>query len=168
MHYQQMVFNVCLGFVHSSDDANDLTQDVFIEVFNSIHRFKGDSKISTWLYRIAVNKSLNFLRSKKRSSVFRSIEQFWNDREEQKFEPLDEVHNDADYNLQRSEDKKIIRKALDELPKNQKTAFILSKYQEMSYKEISEIMELSISSIESLLFRAKQNLQKKLKTFYHQ
>ena len=61
-NHQRLIFNTCKGFLHNEEDAQDVAQDVFIEAYRSIKKFRGDSKISTWLYRIAVNKSLNFIR----------------------------------------------------------------------------------------------------------
>lgn len=156
--FQKKVFNTCLGIVHNADDADDITQEVFIEAFNSIDRFRGDSKISTWLYRISINKSLNFIRDNKWSKYFQSLSL--------KNTPdiPDEEHNfDQPFDiLQKKQRKMIMDSAIDSLPKNQKIAFTLNKFDELSYKEISEIMDISISSVESLIFRAKQNLQKKL------
>jgi len=156
--YQHMVFRTCMGIVHNADDADDVTQEVFIEAFHSVDKFRADSKISTWLYRIAMNKSLNFIRDHKRSKFFQSIGL--------KSTPdiPDEEHNfDQPYEaLQQKQRKIIMDAAIDSLPENQRKAFVLSKYDELSYKEISEIMDISIPSVESLLFRAKQNLQKKL------
>ena len=153
--YQQMVFRTCMGIVHNADDV---TQEVFIEAFNSIDKFRADSKISTWLYRIAMNKSLNFIRDHKRSKFFQSIGL--------KSTPdiPDEDHNfDQPFEaLQQQQRKKIMDAAIDSLPENQRSAFVLHKVDDLSYKEISEIMAISLSSVESLIFRAKQNLQKKL------
>ena len=72
--YHVKVFNTCMGFLHNKNDAEDITQDVFIEVYKSINKFRGDSKFSTWIYRIAFNKSLNHIRDNKRSNWFKSIE----------------------------------------------------------------------------------------------
>ncbi len=156
--YQQMVFRTCMGIVHNADDADDVTQEVFIEAFNSIDKFRADSKISTWLYRIAMNKSLNFIRDHKRSKFFQSIGL--------KSTPdiPDEDHNfDQPFEaLQQQQRKKIMDAAIDSLPENQRTAFVLHKFDDLAYKEIAEIMGISLSSVESLIFRAKQNLQKKL------
>lgn len=161
--YQLRVMRICQGFVLQSADAEDLTQDVFIEVFRSIGHFRGDSQFSTWLYRIAVNKSLNFLKKKKREKVIQSIEGFFfkGDKEES-LQLSDEGQFAADRGIETSENKKILKSAISSLPENQRTAFILAKYQELSYKEIAEVMDLSISSVESLLFRAKGGLQKRL------
>ncbi|MBM3420268.1 MAG: sigma-70 family RNA polymerase sigma factor, partial [Bacteroidetes bacterium] len=68
--YHVKVIRTCIGFVHSAADAEDIAQDVFIEIFRSVKNFRGDSELSTWLYRISVNKSLNFLRSASRRRIF--------------------------------------------------------------------------------------------------
>lgn len=163
MRYQQRVMRVCQGFVLHTADAEDLTQEVFIEVFRSIDRFRGDSQFSTWIYRIAVNKSLNFLKRKKREKVLQSIEGFFakGDKEES-LQLSDEGRFAADRDIENSENKLILKTAINSLPENQRTAFILAKYQDLSYKEIAEVMGVSLSSVESLLFRAKGNLQKKI------
>jgi RNA polymerase sigma-70 factor (ECF subfamily) len=162
--YQSLVTKTCLGFVNSYADAEDLTQEVFIEVFESLQGFRSEAKISTWIYRIAVNKSLNQVRKKKREQMFRSIESFFSLKGELN-EPLqieDKNGSRADGNIERNENKQLLKSAISILPENQRIAFILSKYQELSYKEIAEIMNITLSSVESLLFRAKQNLQKNI------
>ncbi|MDA3879198.1 MAG: sigma-70 family RNA polymerase sigma factor [Prolixibacteraceae bacterium] len=156
--YQQMVFSTCLGIVHDYDDADDVVQDVFIEAFRSVDNFRADSKISTWLYRIAVNKSLNFIRDNKRRRFFQSIGAVDSP------EIADEQHmTDMPYHsMVEKERTEILHQAIDSLPGKQRTAFVLSKYEELPYAEIAEVMKTSVSSVESLLFRAKKNLQKKL------
>jgi len=152
--YQRMVFRTCIGIVHDADDADDVSQEVFIEAFNSIDNFRADSKISTWLYRIAVNKSLNHIRANKRKRLFQSLG-FSNSPDVADMSiPVDAIEN--------QQRKKIMDAAIDSLPENQRTAFVLHKMDDLSYKEIAEIMNVSLSSVESLIFRAKQNLQKKL------
>lgn len=156
--YQRMVFRTCIGIVHDADDADDVSQEVFIEAFNSIDQFRADSKISTWLYRIAVNKSLNHIRANKRKRLFHSLG-FSNSPDVADMS----ITVDTIENQQR---KKIMDAAIDSLPENQRTAFVLHKVDDLSYKEIAEIMDVSLSSVESLIFRAKQNLQKKLLNCY--
>lgn len=161
--FQKKVFTTCIGFVHNAEDAEDLAQDVFIEVFRSVGTFRNEAKLSTWLYRIAVNKSLNFLRKKKRNAMQIFIENMFIQNDEKATEKLFAAKStEADAGFEQKELKKILEKAIDSLPKNQKTAFILSKYDEMSYSEISEVMGLSLSSVESLIHRAKTGLQKRL------
>lgn len=163
--HQRMVVNTCLGLVHDHDDANDLAQEVFIEVFNSAEQFRGDSKISTWLYRIAVNRSLNFIRDNKKRSLFKRIEDVFTRKDSIAIEPSWQVE-EADQNLQKQQKAAILHKAINSLPKNQRVAFTLHKYDDLSYKEISEVMGVSLASVESLIHRAKKNLQKKLYDCY--
>lgn len=160
--YQNMVFRTCLGIVHDHDDADDVAQEVFIEAFNSIQKFRSDSKISTWLYRIAINKSLNFVRSNKRSKNTIPLEPTQENTLADDDHNFDQPHE----KLLEKQRKAIMDAAIDSLPKNQRSAFILNKIEELSYKEISEVLNISVSSVESLLFRAKKNLQKKLISCY--
>ena len=165
--YQKLVVNTCRGFVSSYADAEDLAQDVFIELFESIPDFRHESKLSTWIYRIAVNKSLNFVRKRKRETFFDSIASFLGASEGSKGNTeIDFSSNEADSNIKSKELRIELKRAINSLPENQKIAFILNKYQDLSYKEVSEVMEISLSSVESLLFRAKGNLQKSLSNFY--
>ena len=164
--YQKMVVNTCFGLVHNMADAEDIAQDVFIEVFRSIDKFRADSKISTWLYRIAVNRSLNFIRDNKRRKWFWSIE----DTSRNNNVPMETITHQTAENpgleLEGDQRAQILHQAIDSLPENQRIAFTLNKYEDLSYKEISEVMKLSKSSVESLIHRAKINLQKKLYTCY--
>jgi len=164
--YQHRVYNTCLGILQHEADAEDITQEVFIEVYRSIQHFKAESKLSTWLYRIAVTKSLDYLRSKKRKKRFAFVTSlFSNDNNEPRFEATDFVHPGVQ--LENQERTTHLFKAIDQLPENQKVAFTLHKIEGLSYQEISEIMKTSVSSIESLMFRAKQNLQKILSDYYN-
>jgi len=163
-NHQALVLNTCRGFLHNEDDALDVAQDVFIEAYRSIKKFRGDSRISTWLYRIAVNKSLNFIRKNKKHRLLNSIDVMYK-RGGKHIENASNLEL-PDTEFERRERSDVLNKAIDELPKKQKTAFVLNKYDKLSYKEISDVMNKSISSVESLLFRAKKNLQEKLINYY--
>ena len=159
--YHKQVITTAFHFVHDMDDAEDLAQDVCIEILESIGQFKRSSSLSTWIYRITVNKSLNFVRKNKRKQLVKQFETFFQKAGSNAGSVISEPS--ASENLyDNNERKQILDNAINSLPENQKTAFILSKYEELSYKEITEIMNLSLASVESLLQRAKQNLQKKL------
>lgn len=163
--HKNMVFNLCLKYLQNTEDAEDITQEVFITIHNSLHQFKGESKISTWIYRIAVTKSLEFIRSKKRKkrfALFQSI--FTNEKGEVKIEAAHFYHPGVV--LENKERASVLFAAIDKLPDNQKTAFILNKLEDLSYSEVAEVMKTSNSSVESLLFRAKQNLQNYLGNYY--
>lgn len=157
--YQGKIFTTLVGFLHNTEDANDLTQEVFIKAFQSLKSFRGDAQFSTWIYRIAINAALNKTR---KSGIFKYFRQYEMEHEYEK--------SDADDNpesvLIKKETRKLIRKALNRLPDKQKTAFILSKYNELSQKEIAAIMHTSESAVESLIHRAKLNLQQNLQLFY--
>ncbi len=162
--YQPLVVKTCLGFVTSYADAEDIAQDVFIEVYQSLSDFRSEAKLSTWLYRIAVNKSLNYVRKEKRSRMIRSIEGFFsfNGEINESMDIEDKSVEHPDTKIERAESKVMLKKSINSLPENQRIAFVLSKYQDLSYKEIAEVMDVTLSSVESLLFRAKVNLKKYL------
>lgn len=155
--YQQQVFRVAIGFVHSRQDAEDITQEVFIRVYRSLSSFKEKSLFSTWLYRITLNTSINYLNKNKRRNLLtnagNSLMSLLNKSNEEK---------DAHQQLEAIEVKKSIQKAIDGLPEKQRKAFILSKYEELSQREVAEIMQTSEGAVEQLLVRANKSLQKKL------
>ena len=159
--YKKFIINVCYKFVNNADDANDIAQDVFIEVYKSINNFRGDSRVNTWLYRISVNKSLNFLRNNKKYSQTNDISD-----ESYKIPNSDDSDFSPDVSIINKERKNILDKAIDSLPENQKTAFILCKKEELSYEEISKVLGISVKAVESLIVRAKKNLQKLLINYY--
>ena len=164
LSYQNKVFNVCIGFLKNAEDAEDMAQEVFIEVLHSISKFKEQANLSTWIYRIAVNKSLEKLRYSKRQKRFAWITSLFG-----KEERIGESHGDFCHpgvQLENIERSKILFLAIDKLPDNQKTAYLMNKVEGLSYSEICDIMNLSLSSIESLLHRAKKNLQVSLKQYY--
>ncbi len=165
-NYQKLVVNTCFGIVHNTEDAEDIAQEVFIEVFRSIHKFRADAKISTWLYRIAVNRSLNFIRDNKKRRWFQSFEDSVQSKNRELQNIISSKTDQPEFQLENKQRAILLHEAVDSLVQNQKVAFTLSKYEDLSYQEISEVMDLSVSSVESLLHRAKKNLQKKLYKCY--
>lgn len=156
--YQDMVYNTCLSIVKSEVDAEDIAQEVFVQVYQSIGSFKGESKLSTWLYRIATTKSIDHERKKKRKKRFGFVKSIFGEDSEITINPSD--FNHPGVVLDKKENAARLFKAMDKLPENQKIAFILNKVEGLSYQEVSEVMQVSVSSIESLLHRAKNNLRK--------
>ena len=157
--YQTMVFRTAMGFVHSKEDAEDLTQDVFVSAFQSLASFQGNSEFSTWLYRITVNTAINQLNRNKH----RAFLQITGDLLHNLFNKESGERN-PHQQLEQTELDATIRKAIDSLPEKQRTTFVLSKYDDLPQKEIAAIMQCSEGSVEQLLQRAKTNLQKKLST----
>lgn len=164
--YQLLVLNTCNSFLHDKNNAEDTAQEVFIEVFLSIHTFKSEAKLSTWLYRICVNKSLNFIRDNKKRNFVKSIESFFSDGQKAELQIPDSNSFYADIDDTQNEKIELLHKAISSLSKKQKTAFTLSKFENLSYAQIADIMDLSLSSVEGLIHRAKINLQKRILDFY--
>ena len=165
--FSKKVYNTCIGMLQNMEDAEDVTQEIFITVHLNIGLFKEESSLSTWIYRISVNKCLEFIRKKhrkKRVGVFKSI--FTSDGEKALENHSDFIH--PGIQLENKERAKVLFKAIELLPEQQKSAYVLHKLEQISYNEIAGIMEVSLSSVESLLFRAKQNLKKHLATYYEE
>ena len=160
---QSLVYNTVLGLLQNVEDAEDVTQDVFIKVFESIHQFKGESALSTWIYRVSVTTALEFIRRKKRKKRFGFLSPILGEDNEPTLDLPDFQHPGV--SLDNKEKAAILFKAIEQLPENQKVAFILNKVEGLSYQEVSEIMKTSLSAVESLLHRAKTNLKEILKNF---
>ena len=164
--YQQKVFGTCISFVPNQEDAEDIAQEVFIEVFNSVAKFKGDSKLSTWIYRISVNKSLEFIRKKNTKKRFGFMQSLMGEDT-----PIDRSSYFTEFNhpgiqLENKEKSEVLFAAINKLPEAQRIVYTLNKIDDLSYQEVSAITQKSISSIESLLFRAKKNLKELLYDYY--
>lgn len=164
--FQQKVFSTCISFVPNKEDAEDIAQDVFIEVFKSISKFKGDSKLSTWIYRITTNKCLEFIRKKNTKKRFAFLESITGNAI-----PIDKTNYFTEMNhpgilLVNKELNAVLFKAINSLPENQSVVFTLNKIDGKSYQEVAEITKRSLSSVESIMFRAKKNLQKVLGNYY--
>lgn len=164
--WQDMVYNTALGIVQHTADAEDITQEVFIQVHQSIKGFKGESKLSTWLYRITVSKCLDHERRKKRKKRFAFIRGLFNDTTGAEVDIPDFVHPGV--LLDNREKAGILFDAIAKLPEKQRIAFTLNKVEGLSHQEIGEVMHTSVSSVESLLHRARNNLRKELEDFYKQ
>lgn len=162
--WQAMVYNTALGIVQKEEDAEDISQEVFVQVFQSVHTFKGESKFSTWLYRITITKSLDHERKKKRKKRFAFITSLFGDDNMEELQVPDFNHPGVE--LDKKEDAAILFKAISELPENQRIAFTLHKVESLSYQEVCDVMQTSISSVESLMHRARINLRKKLGEHY--
>lgn len=177
--YQELVLNTCYKVLHSREDAQDIAQEVFIEAYRSAAELRNEENISFWLYRVSLNKSINYLK-RSQNILFRSIHQIESVfRNDAPAGPAALPHSDDDpgKKIEADEKQQMISSAVAALPSRQQKAFILHYYEEMTYKEISEILGLSLSSVESLLVRARENVRKRccpdrpvnndIKTYYH-
>ena len=162
--WKDMVFNTALGIVQNAEDAEDVAQEVFVQVYESVSSFKGESKFSTWLYRITITKSMDHIRRKKRKKRFAFIQSLFGLNNEVLYDPPDFHHPGV--SLDNKERSAILFRAIEQLPENQKIAFTLHKMEGLSYQQVSVVMNATVSSVESLLHRAKTNLKKNLEDYY--
>jgi len=163
--YKQPVMNVVYRMFRDATEAEDLAQNVFVQVYKSAHRYQVSAKFATWLFTIARNLCLNEIRRRTRHPA----------------QTLDAPHPEQDgHPWPQFEDKKAvsppdcllqgeleekIEEALAELPENQRTAILLCRQDELSYEEIDEVLGCSLSATKSLIHRARETLKEKLKPY---
>ncbi|MGD1847965.1 MAG: RNA polymerase sigma factor [Salibacteraceae bacterium] len=162
--YQRQVFSTCYSYVQEEFAAEDLAQEVFIEVFRSISNFRQDAKLSTWIYRIATTKSLDHIKKQNRQKRSAKLKVRLGLMPTDIADPANSSTPETE--LENQERALVLKQALDTLPDKQRIAFTLQQYDGMSQKEISERMGLSEGAVESQLFRAKKSLRQKLERFY--
>jgi len=146
--HEKSILNLIYRFLGNSNDAEDLTQEVFLRVYRAKDTWQPKAKFSTWLYRITANLCFNWRRKKSPVSL----------------EDLSILPSTTNGSSENIEIKKEIQKALLSLPKNQRLALIFCHYEDKSYQEISELLGCSVSSVKSLIFRARQNLKARIVT----
>jgi RNA polymerase sigma-70 factor, ECF subfamily len=153
--YSKKVYNLCLGFLRDPDWSDDIAQEVFIEIFKSIKNFRKEASIGTWIYRITVNKCLSFERKRKKIELMDYFHLIG--LEKKKFWMREALHPGIE-ETERSLEKWTFRK-LELLPESQRIALTLNKIKGLKHPDISIIMGISISAVESLIFRAKEKIR---------
>ena len=157
--YRSRVINTCYRFLFTQEDAEDISQEVFIEVYQSISSFRADSKLSTWIYRIAVTKCLDEIKKRNRKKRISSMGKILH---------LDTIAQwltggeSPDKKLYTDEKMSAVMQALNTLPDSQRVAFTLSKIEGYSNSEIAEIMNTTTIAVESLVSRAKKKVSGEL------
>lgn len=151
--YTDTLFGAAIGFVHNREEAEEIVQDSFVKAYQSLAAFGGRSSFSTWLYRITINQSINYLRAKKRKKFWLGLSETFVGRS---------TDTPPDTMMEAQEQGERIRRAIESLPEKQRVALILSKYEELPQKEIAGIMNVTEGAVEQLMQRAKTNLRKKL------
>lgn len=157
--HRVLVYNLALHYALNIEDAEEITQDVFVKVHESYEKFDNRSSLKTWIYRITVNQSLDFIKrrdSKKRFFIFGRK----STSEREYFNLSNFEHPGAE--LENKEQNALLFSVIEQLPETQRTAFLLSKLEGLGNPEIAAIMETSVGAVESLLVRAKKSLQEKL------
>jgi RNA polymerase sigma factor (sigma-70 family) len=161
--WQNMVYNTVLSIVQDIQEAEDVAQEVFIQVYQSVKNFRGDAKLSTWIYRVAVTKALDAERKKKTKKRVANLKSWVGLGEKE--EDAAHFHHPG-VQLDNKELAAVLFKAMQKLPENQRIAFTLIKAEGLSYDETAEIMNVSVKAVEALMHRAKENLRKLLQHYY--
>lgn len=159
--YERRIYNFALRLSSNPDDAEDITQEVFIRVYNAIGNFRGDSHFSTWVFRIAHNVFLD-MRKKVKAHPQTSLQEVVELDESEVTRQVEDTGPRPDQLAESSELHDILQQAIDSLPDYQKTMVILYHTQNKSYEEIAEIMNLPIGTVKSRLNRARIALKSKL------
>lgn len=159
--YQKQVIKTAFYFLGNMEDAEDLSQEIFLDIIHSMKSFKSSSSLSTWIYRITVNKSLNQVKKKQRQGIMVRIEAVFGRTSDNG--NRGETEPSVDFGeYEEKEKREILHSAINRLPENQRIAFVLNKFDDLSYKQIAGIMNVGLPAVESLIHRAKINLQKHL------
>ena len=154
--YERAVYAIAQRMTGNAEDAADMTQETFIKAYNSLSSFRGDSKFSVWLYRIANNVCLDFLRSKsRRPTVSLSTED--DDGEETQLDIADESQS-PELLLESSLTRDAVRRGLDSLPPDYKQILLLREIQGLSYEEIAAALGIESGTVKSRIFRARKRL----------
>jgi RNA polymerase sigma-70 factor (ECF subfamily) len=163
--YQPYILRLCYRFVNNKETAEDLTQEVFIQIYKSLDDFKKEAKLSTWIYRIASAKSLDYLKAAGRKKRFAAVKSLLSLNKDDLYKNSGSISN-PHREMENTDRAEILFAALESLSSSQRAAFTLSKCEGLNNKEIAEILGISISAVESLVHRAKENLKKKLYKYY--
>jgi RNA polymerase sigma-70 factor (ECF subfamily) len=163
--YRRPLVNFLYRMVRNREQAEDLSQEVFLRVYRARADYVPSAKFTTWLFRIATNLALNSVRDTRYQRMEISLDApVTADAEDGDERPLDvaDKRPDIEQHLVEESRKKMIRHAIDKLPEKQRAAVLLHKYQELDYNEIAKILECSESALKSLLFRAYETLRVEL------
>ena len=164
LKYRERVYSVIYNLTSNREDASDLTQETFIKAFQSINRFKGKSSFFTWLYRIALNTSLTYLRKNKLRRFF-SFEKMVDEDHTEGFIENMTADSDSDKAALMSELQEKLNDAFQKLSVKHRTVITLFEIDGLSHKEIAEIVGASVGTVRSRLHYAKQFLQGELKDY---
>lgn len=155
--FKDRVMNICFSYVNDLNDAEDVSQEVFIEVYKSLSQYKKQSSLATWIYRIASNKSIDFIRKKKRLKRGSSLTFYLEDYK--KADWINQSQQNPAEELIQAQRKQLLYLGLSKLPTRQKKAFVLTQIEGFDHKSTAEILQTSVKSIESLVIRARKKLR---------
>jgi RNA polymerase sigma-70 factor (ECF subfamily) len=154
--YEKLVYNTSYQLIGNPDDAFDVSQETFIKAYRSLGSFRGDSKFSTWLYKICQNAARDYIRSKSRQKTVSLTAYDEDDTKEIQMDiPDDDISSQPDRSLEREETRSAVREAIAKLSEDHKNVIVLRDIEGYSYEDISEILNLEIGTVKSRLNRAR-------------
>ncbi len=160
--YQDALVNYINHTINDCHRAEDLAQETFLRVYKSASRYEPRASFKSWLYTIATNLSRNEIRNRARRKTYYLEDMVDENEDVYHSEFMVDTRFQPDILYEKKERQQIIRKTLKQLPENQRLALTLVTYQELSYEEISEILNCSVGAVKSLIHRARQNMKKLL------
>jgi RNA polymerase sigma-70 factor, ECF subfamily len=163
--YRRPIINFMYRMAHNPAAAEDLAQEVFLRVYRSRASYEANAKFTTWLYRIATNLGMNFVRDTRHERPENTVNLDVPDEETGQAPDLADKQPNIEEEILRRERLKAIREKVEALPERQKMAVLMHKYQQMDYRQIADVLKLSESATKSLLFRAYETLRQQLKEF---
>lgn len=158
--YKNFVYFAALRYVKNHDDAEDITQEVFIDALDKLKYFRKESSLKTWLYRIVVNKSKNFLRKQKLVSLIPFVR---NDDEEEK--TIDFPDPSENNKLERKELEEKLLETINSLPEKQREVFSLRYFDNLSFNEISNLLGTSVGGLKANYFHAVRKIASAMKQY---
>ena len=152
----KVVYNLCLRMVNNEQDAYDLSQDAFLKAYTNLSLFRGDSKFSSWLYKLTTNVCLDFLRKRSRQKTVPLT--YETDDGEQEYLPIPVETFSPETEAERRELRSSVRRGLSQLPEGQRQILILREIGQLSYEEIAGQLGLEAGTVKSRIFRARKKL----------
>ena len=152
----KVVYNLCLRMVNNEQDAYDLSQDAFLKAYTNLSLFRGDSKFSSWLYKLTTNVCLDFLRKRSRQKTVPLT--YETDDGEQEYLPIPDETFSPETEAERRELRSSVRRGLSQLPEGQRQILILREIGQLSYEEIAGQLGLEAGTVKSRIFRARKKL----------
>ena len=160
--FTPLVYNICYHLLKNRENAEDLTQDVFLRAVRSWNGYRGEAEVYTWLNRIAVNLCLNHIRDRKRRKRSASLAHLPEDGSGYPLENAEKCGSNPEASLDAEQRRRLLDQAVDALPDQQRIVVILQKYSGFTQKEVAAILKKSAPAVEALLSRAKTNLRRHL------
>lgn len=163
--YQRIVMGTIYRYTGNHHEVEDLAQDIFLKVYKAATHYTPQAKFSTWLYRVVVNHCLNYRRRQKKDALLTSTDNSLPGEDKPSLQLAEAQDQQPEKLLQQQELQEALKRAISELPERQRMAFILCRFEGLSYKEIAKVLGCSLSAVESLLFRSITSLKEKLKPY---